>query len=323
MSIILSKKKKKKPVIIGFYNLENLFDTSDDKNTFDDDFTPAGKKHWNYRRYHKKIKKLSSVISQIGTDKSKLPPVLMGVVEVENKVVLDDLVNHKNLAEFDYGYAHFDSPDERGIDVALLYQKKEFELLASKTYPLLLSTPRGERDYTRDVLYVKGRLNGELMYVLVNHWPSRRSGKDTSETNRIKAAELVGSIVASIQLEDPLAYIMIMGDFNDDPTNKSIKQTLLSNTSLHNPMESLLAKGKGSLSHKRTWHLFDQIIFTKNFFDKTDTGFSFRYADVFNKNFVKIFRGKYKGTPFRTYVGKWYKGGFSDHFPVYIFLNKG
>lgn len=322
MSMIFSKKKKKKPVTIGFYNLENLFDTSDDKHTFDDDFTPDGKKHWNYGRYQKKIKKLSSVISQIGIEKSKLPPLLIGVVEVENKVVLSDLVTHKNLADFHYGYAHYDSPDERGIDVALLYQKKEFELLESKTYPLLLSRPNGERDYTRDVLYVKGRLKGVLMYILVNHWPSRRSGEDTSEGNRIKAAELVGSIVDSIQLEDPAAHIMIMGDFNDDPTNKSIKKTLLSNVSLYNPMESLLAKGKGTLSHKRTWHLFDQIIFTKNFFDENTTGFSFRYADVFNKKFVKVFKGKYKGTPFRTYVGKWYKGGFSDHFPVYIYLNK-
>ncbi len=323
MSVLFSKKNKKKPQTIAFYNLENLFDTIDDKNTFDDDFTPEGKKNWNYKRYQKKIKKLSSVISQIGTDKSKLPPVLIGVVEVENKAVLSDLVSHKNLADFHYGYAHYDSPDERGIDVALLYQKKHFELLASKTFPLLLSTDSGGRDYTRDVLYVKGRLKGELMYILVNHWPSRRSGLDTSEEKRLLAAELVGSIVDGIQLEDPEAHIIIMGDFNDDPTNISIKQTLLSNSSLYNPMESLLEKGKGTLSHKRTWHLFDQIIFTKNFFERSKTTYSFRYADVFNKKFLKTFRGKYKGTPFRTYVGKWYKGGFSDHFPVYIYLNKG
>ena len=322
---MLSKKQSteniKNVYTIAFYNLENLFDTKDDPLTLDDDFTPEGRKHWNYKRYKKKIKKLGSVIAQIGKEKSLYSPAIVGVVEVENSTVVEDLVNSKYLSEHHYGYVHHDSSDERGIDVALLYKKELFEFISSKTYPVYLEEENGVIDYTRDILMVKGKLNGELTYIIVNHWPSKREGGDVTEWKRIKAAEMVLNIVDFIENETPNAKIIIMGDFNDDPTSKSVKNHLV-NGNLYNPMESLIKKGKGTLNHDKTWHLFDQIIFSKNFFDQKEGKHTFKYAEVFDKHFLKVWNGKLKGNPFRTYVGKWYKGGFSDHFPVYIYVTK-
>jgi len=306
---------------IAFYNLENLFDSKDDPNTLDDDFTPKGIKHWNDKRYKQKIKKLGNVISQLGTEKSYFSPALIGVVEVENDSVLTDLVNSKDLKNEHYGFVHYDSPDERGIDVALLYKKELFELINSETFPLYLQDEEGNRDYTRDILLVTGKLNGELIYVLINHWPSRRSGEDKGEGKRIKAAVLVGNIVDEIHLKNEDAKIIIMGDFNDNPSNKSVKKHLVNNT-FYNPMERLINIGNGTLNHKKTWHLFDQIIFSKNFFNIETKKHSFKYAEVFDNYFLKKWSGKYKGNPFRTYIGKWYQGGFSDHFPVYVYLKK-
>ncbi len=305
---------------IAFYNLENLFDTKDDPKTLDDDFTPKGRKKWNYKRYKRKLKKLGNVIAQIGTEKSYYPPAIIGVVEVENQTVLTDLVDTIYLKTHNYGIVHYDSPDERGIDVALLYKKELFELLHSETFPLYLED-NGIRDYTRDVLLVKGKLNGELIYILVNHWPSRRSGENTTEEKRIKAAELNTFIIDKITTETTNAKIIVMGDFNDNPSNISVKKYLV-NKALYNPMERLINTGKGTLNYKKTWHLFDQILFTKNFFNIEEKKHSFKYAKVFDKHFLKEWNGKYKGNPFRTYIGKWYQGGFSDHFPVYVYLKK-
>jgi predicted extracellular nuclease len=321
LSFFKSKGKNKNAFTIAFYNLENLFDTTDDPNTFDDDFTPKGKKHWNNKRYKKKIQKLGSVIAQLGTEKSFFSPALIGVVEVENDSVLTDLVNSNDLKNEHYGFVHYESPDERGIDVALLYKKELFELLSSETFPLYLEDDEGNRDYTRDILLVTGNLNGELIHIIVNHWPSRRSGEDKGESKRIKAAMLASSIVDKIQQENDLAKIIIMGDFNDNPTNKSVKENLM-NPNFYNPMESILDKGKGTLRHRGKWHLFDQIIFSKNFFDIESEKHSFKYAEVFDNYSLQEWHGKYKGTPFRTYVGKHYQGGFSDHFPVYVYLKK-
>ncbi|UMB59643.1 endonuclease [Lutibacter sp. A80] len=320
-SYFKSKGQNKQAYTIAFYNLENLFDTKNNPNTLDDDFTPKGRKNWNYKRYKRKLTKLSNVLHQLGKEKSYHTPAIIGVVEVENKVVLDDLVNTKNLKNEHYGIVHYDSPDERGIDVALLYKKELFELLYSETFPLYINSENGERDYTRDVLLVKGNLNGELIHILVNHWPSRRSGEDFTEKNRIKAAELVANITANISEEIDDAKIIIMGDFNDDPTSKSVKKHLVNNT-FYNPMERLITTGKGTLNYKKTWHLFDQIIFSKNFIAVEENKHSFKYAEVFDRYFLKEWNGKYKGNPFRTYIGKWYQGGFSDHFPVYVYLKK-
>jgi exonuclease III len=315
-------KKNKNITTVAFYNVENLFDTVDDPHTFDDDFTSEGKKHWNTKRYRDKIKKLGTVISKLGNEQSLHPPALVGLVEVENAKVVHDLANSADLRKHHYDFVHYDSPDDRGIDVALLYNKQFFELLGSENFPLYLEDTQGKRDYTRDILVVYGNLNGELVHILVNHWPSRGEGKEKSEFKRIEAAKLAKNIINEIQAKSFDAKIIIMGDFNDDPTSKSIKEHLVTED-FYNPMESLLDRDSvGSLTYKSKWNLFDQIIITKNFLKPESGKHHLKYAEVFNKGWLKIFRGKLKGSPFRTYIGPWYQGGFSDHFPVYLYLKK-
>jgi len=302
---------------IAFYNVENLFDIYDDPATKDDDFTPEGKKKWDEKRYQRKIKKISSVISQIGVEESGFPPAIIGLAEVENKRVVLDLINTENLKYSDYGIVHYDSPDERGIEVALLYRKKVFELLHSETFTLFIYDEEGERDFTRDILLVKGKLKGQLVYFIVNHWPSRRQGSGTTEVKRIKAAELVHQVISKIKEETPKPSIIIMGDFNDNPTDESVKKHLVT-TDFFNPFESLFDKGFGSLIYQKKWLLFDQIILNKNLNNASKLQFNNAY--IFGKNFLVDHKGKHKGDPFRTYIGKWHQGGFSDHFPVYIEL---
>ncbi|MGJ8744228.1 endonuclease [Polaribacter sp.] len=319
---ISASKQSKNITTIGFYNVENLFDTKDDPHTLDDDFTAKGKNKWSYKRYKTKIKKLSSVISQLGNHRSMLPPAIVGLVEVENAKVVSDLVNSSNLRSHHYGFVHYDSPDERGIDVALLYNKQVFELLHSETFPVFLEDDEGNRDYTRDILKVSGNLHGELVHVLVNHWSSRREGTAITEHKRIIAAETARDVISQIRDTNFDAKIIIMGDFNDNPASKSVKKNLVLDD-FYNPMESILSKGNGTLTYKGKWNLFDQIIFSKNFLEKSEHDLYFKHAEVFNKKWMKVFRGKLKDSPFRTYIGKWYQGGFSDHFPVYAFLKKG
>jgi len=317
-----SEKTKNNIYTVAFYNVENLFDTKDNPNTFDNDFTPDGKKHWDYKRYKNKIKKLTSVISQLGTDRSLYAPALVGLVEVENAQVVEDLTQHKNLRKHHYGFVHYDSPDERGIDVALLYNKQLFEYLSSETLPVFLENEEGERDYTRDILLVKGNLKGELVHVLVNHWSSRREGAAATEHKRIIAAETARKIITEIQTKNADAKFIIMGDFNDDPTSKSIKEHLIAED-FHNPMEALLDSNEiGTLTYDKKWNLFDQIILNKSFLDKKEGKLHFLHAEIYNKDWLKIYKGKLKGSPFRTYIGPWYQGGFSDHFPVYAYFEK-
>ena len=322
VSFFSSSKKKKNIFTVGFYNVENLFDTVDNPKTFDDDFTADGKRNWNTKRYRNKIKKLGSVISQLGKKQSYYMPAIVGLVEVENAKVVHDLANSKDLRRHHYGFVHYDSPDDRGIDVALLYNKQLFELLGSEHFPLYLEDEEGKRDYTRDILVVYGNLNGELVHILVNHWPSRREGAEESEYKRIEAAKLVRTIVEVIETRNYDAKIIIMGDFNDDPTSKSVKDYLVTED-FYNPMGNLLDRDTvGSLTYQKKWNLFDQIILSRNFLEKKEGKLFFKHAEVFNKDWLKVSKGKLKGSPFRTFIGPWYQGGFSDHFPVYVFLKK-
>jgi endonuclease/exonuclease/phosphatase family metal-dependent hydrolase len=302
---------------IAFYNIENLFDIENDPLTNDDDFLPTSAKRWTSKRYNNKLLKLGSVISKIGKENSESSPVLVGLAEVENKKVLSDLVNSKNLIKEDYSYVHYDSLDERGIDVALLYKSTIFNVEYSETFSVYLQSESGERDYTRDILLVRGRLNSETLNILINHWSSRREGEKETEYKRLAASNKVQSIINSIEKKDPNAKIIVMGDFNDNPNDKSI--TLMEEeSSLYNPFKTLWSRDKGSLNHNFQWNLFDQILFSTNFFDVENSSLIFKNANVFNSNVLTQYHGKYKGQPFRTYVGKKYKGGYSDHFPVYI-----
>ncbi|PTX64030.1 hypothetical protein C8N46_101640 [Kordia periserrulae] len=313
------KKNIRKYHTIAFYNLENLFDTEDDKYVLDDDFLPNSDRNWTPKRYEKKIYKLGAAIASLGPEEAQNAPVILGVAEVENKKVLRDLIASKKLAEFEYDFVHYNSPDERGIDVGLLYQTEYFEVLESESIPILLYNEEGQRDFTRDTLYVKGLLNNEPIHVFVNHWSSRRDGADETAYKRIKAAETVREKINYIQLQEDDPHIIIMGDFNDDPTSTSISDYLM-DTDLYNPMEKLLTLYSGSLNYKGEWNLFDQIIFSTNFFDYKKRTHSFASADIFDEYFLTQWKGRYKGNPFRTYAGRKYLGGYSDHFPVYIQL---
>ncbi|UOB15927.1 endonuclease [Abyssalbus ytuae] len=307
---------------VAFYNLENLFDTENDPLTLDDDFTPRGFKNWNKKRYEKKLYKLGKAISSVGYHKAHKSPAVVGLAEIENKKVIQDLVNSRHLKEKDFDIIHYESPDERGIDTGFIYQKRHFEVLKSEVEPLLVYDELGVRDYTRDILHVTGVLNNEPVHILVNHWPSRRDGAELTSYKRIEAAKTVHQIIERVKAVEANPSFIIMGDFNDDPFSESIKQHLVT-PELYNPMEKLLNPYKrGSLNHKFNWNLFDQIIFSTNFFDIEEDTHAFAHADIFDEKFLAEWKGKYKGNPFRTYAGRKYLGGYSDHFPVYIQLKK-
>ena len=320
MVFSLFKKKKKQSLhTVAFYNLENLFDTIDDPNTLDDDFTPHGFKKWTPKRYRNKVHKLALTISEIGLESTARPPALVGIAEVENEMVVQDLINSGPLKDLDYGYVHYDSPDERGIDTGLLYHKEFFEVLYSEPIPLMVYNLEGLRDTTRDILYVHGKLNGETVHLFVNHWPSRRDGDVATDYKRLEAAKTIKSKMAQIESHHESPNYIIMGDFNDNPDSKSI-QWLLKDTNLYNPMEKMGSPVRGSANYKRSWSLFDQIIVSHNFFNYEKGTHSFAHANIFDEHELTEWKGKYKGTPYRTYAGRKYIGGYSDHFPVYIQL---
>lgn len=319
--------KKFKVGCIAFYNLENLYDTINDPNTNDDDFTPEGSYQWNSKRYYQKLENLSQVISRIGKEYIKGGPVIMGFSEVENISVLEDLIKQDSLQASNYGIVHYDGPDKRGVDVALIYQKDDFTVTNSKS--VTLSIPGRTDFFTRDQLVVAGKFDGEPLYVIVNHWPSRRGGEKKSAALRNAAADLTKSIVDSIQKIDSSAKIVIMGDLNDDPTNNSVLKHLkakgdeseVATTELYNPMFNLFKKdGVGSLAYRDNWNLFDQIIVSGTLLGDDKSSYKFFKAKIFNRNFLTQKEGAFSGYPFRTYVGTTYMGGYSDHFPVYIFL---
>ena len=316
---------------IAFYNVENLFDYEDDPLTFDEDFTPDGKNNWTKEIYEDKLSKLARVISEIGADVTGSSPAIIGVAEVENRRVLEDLVNQPQLIGQDYGIVHQDSPDRRGIDVALLYKKKLFTPTSHKAFELELydSQDRTKRIYTRDQLLVSGMLDGEMIHVIVNHWPSRYGGEERSRPSRIKAAELNKKIMDSLFSEDPYAKILTMGDLNDDPTSPSVKEVLKTKITrdnmemkeFYNPMEDMHKKGMGTLAYRDAWNLFDQIIISTEMAKKDYSSYRFYKAGIFNKKYLQTPRGQYKGYPFRMFANG-YTGGYSDHFPVYIYLIK-
>jgi len=315
---------------IAFYNLENLFDTENDPLTFDDDRTPTGKYQWTEEKYNSKLKNIAGVISEIGRDLTGKPPIIIGVCEIENSKVLEDLIAQKTLTSYNYGIIHLDSPDRRGIDVALLYRKGIFTPTYYKNFELLLydSHDSSIRIFTRDQLLVSGILDGEKIHLIINHWPSRRGGEAQSRSKRIKAAQLNRRIIDSLFSSDPYAKIITMGDFNDDPNNKSIKKHLKTLSkkdgatikSLFNPMEIMHSKGVGSLAWRDGWNLFDQIIVSTEL-TKTDFS-SYRYykAGVYNKSYLSQKEGQYNRYPYRFNTDS--LNGYSDHFPIYLYLIK-
>ncbi|WP_418602309.1 endonuclease [Hwangdonia sp.] len=306
---------------VAFYNLENLFDLNEDRHTNDNDFLPTSVKKWTPKRYKNKLRKLGFAISNIGRKETGKQPAIVGLCEVENAKVIEDLIASKHLENCNYKYVHYNSLDERGIDVALLYDATAFKVTHSETFTIQLTNVDGFPDYTRDILLVSGLLDGELVHVIVNHWSSRREGEKETEFKRMASSAKVGEIITTLRLDNENAKIIVIGDFNDDPHSHSIKQ-LVNGFNLFNPMETLRSYSRGSSYHRRQWNLFDQVLISTNFFKTSDKLFEYYTANIFDEDFLKLFNGKFKGSPFRTYIGKKYQGGYSDHFPVYAVFKK-
>lgn len=327
---LFAQKKQYKSAVVAFYNLENLFDTIDNTLINDEEFLPSGIRNYNTRIYQDKLGKLASVIAQIGTEFNPDGPALLGVAEIENDTVLSDLVKQPSIANRRYKWVHYDSKDARGVDVGLLYNPQYFTPETSDK--LFVALPSGSKDayYTRDILWVKGKLDGEIVHIYVNHWPSRSGGEKRSEPGRIAAAKVCRQHIDSILLADPLAKIVVMGDLNDDPTNKSVSQVLMANAnplpeiprSLYNPWLDLYKKGIGTLAYQDAWGLFDQIILSRPWLSKEQDGFFLYKQQVFNREFLVENNGRYKGYPMRTWDGNSYRGGYSDHFPSYLLVIK-
>jgi hypothetical protein len=322
------EKKQYKVACIGFYNLENLFDTLDTPGVNDYEFTPNGPNNWNSAKYQKKLSNMAEVIAQIGKEMFPTGPAILGVCEVENRLVLNDLIRTPRLKPSNYSIIHYDSPDRRGVDVAMLYRPEFFRVTATRPVRLAMADDTAFR--TRDQLVVSGLLDGEPLHVIVNHWPSRSGGELRSAPKRAAAARLTKSIVDSIHRADPSARILIMGDLNDDPTNESVAEILgakgkpdkLRKGDLFNPMWQLYKDGIGSLAYRDSWNLFDQIILSEPLVSGNRRSFTFLKANVFDQPFVKQQEGQYAGYPWRTFAGGAYSGGYSDHLPVYVFLVK-
>jgi len=344
ISFLSAQPKKYNIHTVAFYNFENLFDTINDLATNDDEWTPDGAQNWTNEKYQQKLKNLARVLSEIGTPENTNAPTLIGGSEIENRGVLEDLIKQPKLLNYNYGIIHFDSPDKRGIDVALLYQKNHFKPISFSNIPLLIyknktvakeekeetdddAEPKIEnnRVFTRDQLLITGFLDGEELNIIVNHWPSRSGGEKASSKYREAAGALNRKIIDSLQQINPDAKVITMGDLNDGPYNKSIKialgakakKTEVEQFGIFNPFEVMFNKGQGTLAFRDSWDIFDQIMVTGSLIKPDFSSFNFWKAGIFNKQYLIQDSGKYKGYPLRHTLTE---VGYSDHFPVYIYL---
>jgi predicted extracellular nuclease len=317
---------------VAFYNVENLFDVVNDPHVYlNKDFTEFGGQNWTENRYQKKLARISEAISKIGFESTGKLPAIIGLAEVENKKVLNDLIQQPKLARSNYDFIHYNSPDERGIDVALLYDATVFTLLHSEPLNIHLENEEGVRDTTRDILYVEGILAGTPVHIYVNHWPSRRDGAATTDAKRV---EVASQLVQYVDKKDPenkravnslpikeAHHVIIMGDFNDDPENDSIKKGILP-FGFDNITASLKNFHRGSLNHQFKWNLFDQVLISQGLHNDVTDSLYFHKADIFDDIMLRQWKGKYRGQPARTFVGRTYKGGYSDHFPVFAIFRR-
>lgn len=309
---------------VGFYNIENLFDTIDDPQTSDSDFLPNAPMQWNAERYAKKQADMAKVIAAMN-------PSVIGLAEVENKAVLEYLVAQSSLKASNYGIVHFDSPDERGIDVALLYKKADFKVKNSKSHRITFTDAPADR--TRDILEVNGILRGgsEVTF-FVNHWPSRRGGAEESEAKRVFVAQKLRQLTDSIFAKNAKANIVAVGDLNDEPYNKSLltglgavsyaTDSIVSSRQnvLYNMGAPIKRSGKGTSWYKG-WSVIDQILVSGSFISSQNKIVSADSQVVFKESYMLFTdRASGEGLPSRTYTGEKYRGGFSDHFPIYIQL---
>lgn len=308
---------------VAFYNVENLFDTIDDPRVNDNEFLPNSKKEWTEKRYQAKLEDISRVFHEMG---GRDLPFLIGLCEVENKRVVEDLADTKLLRPGKYGIVHYDSPDGRGIDVALMYRSEGFKVNHSSIIPVQL--PERSRPTSRDILYVRGKIaSGEELHVFVNHWASRAGGVDQTEPGRIAAAEALRKGLDSLLEKNPGVKIIIMGDLNDTPERRSLQGILKAfppgsadTTALVNLMYPLSEKGQGSYNYRGNWDMLDHIIVSPALMKSNGLSVEGNSGFIFKPNWLAFTNSYGQRAPNRTYVGDRYVGGISDHFPVYIRL---
>ena len=308
---------------IVFYNTENLFDTRNEPGKNDGEFTPEGSKKWTTERYQKKIRDIARVLSSV--DSTDLPEII-GMCEIENDKVLDDLTRTGFLKRGHYRIVHYESPDYRGIDNALLYRPDEFSVITSS--PIRVSFKNDPGFVTRDILYVKGKVpDGEVLNIFVNHWPSRIGGDKETEPERIGVAAILRKKVDSLVVADKDPEIIILGDMNDEPVNISLVNTLGAKDPqtdpqafLQNLMFPLKKQGLGSYNYQNRWNMLDNMIVSRNLLD--DNGFRCveKQGHIFHQAWMEFKNRNGSMTPNRTYGGNNYYGGVSDHFPVYFTL---
>lgn len=316
---------------VAFYNLENLFDTLNTNGTYDLEFSPKGARQWNGHKYWNKIHNMAYAISQMTSRTTPKGPAIIGVSEIENKSVLDDLVNDPQIRAWGLQVVHHDSPDRRGVDVGLLYNPRFFRFESVENYTLKIDGYESFR--TRDQMVVTGLLGNQRVSVIVNHWPSRIGGQEQSSYLREAAAALNKQIADSLWAADPSRGIIIMGDLNDDPDDKSVakvinakkKSSEVEPHGFYNPWWSVLRdKGIGTLAYKSSWNLFDQIIVSGNLISENaaDTDLQFFKQHVHNQEFLIDPNGTRQGYPLRTFASGSWLNGYSDHFPVEVFFKQ-
>lgn len=313
---------------VAFYNVENLFDTELNEEINDHAYTPTGAHAWTDTKYWKKQSNIAYAIDKLAAQYTPAGPAVIGLAEVENKKVLDDLVQMKAIADRNYQVVHYDSPDRRGIDVGLLYNPSLFKFESSLIYPYKLEENSKYR--TRDILLVNGKIAGDQVHIIVGHWPSRWGGAEASSKMREHAAAISKHISDSLYQANPKSKIIIMGDLNDNPDDKSVAKVLdakrhqkqVKEGGLYNTMWEFWSKGIGSLGYQGKWSLFDQIIVSESLLGKDRSSLKFWKAEIFNKDFLTVQEGKTKGYPHRTFSANTFIDGYSDHFPTLIYLVK-
>lgn len=319
---------------IAFYNVENLFDTLDDPYKNDDDFLPKGSYNYTPRVYQKKLQNIARVISGLASDKEskyQIPggPAIIGLAEIENASVVYDLTQQPALKDRNYRILHFESPDQRGIDVGMIYRPDMFTVLGARSLYVDITNDKS-KSRTRDILYASGILAGDTIHILVGHWPSRSGGEAASMWKRERAARVCRNVIDSLQKIDPEVKVVVMGDLNDDPVSPSVARTLgaigdidkVKPTSMYNPWTAFYKKGIGTLGYNDSWNLFDQIIVSGGWITGNSKGWKYHKAEIYSRQFLVSQFGKYKGYPHRSFSGSKWMDGYSDHFPTLIYLLK-
>ena len=312
---------------IGFYNIENLFDTIHDDGKNDYEFLPEGKYKWGTMKYTNKIRNIAALLADMGSDELPCGMAVVGVCEVENSRVLDDLLAHEALARRGWKYVHAESADKRGIDCALLYNPEMFKPVGSRLVPYT-QEGGGNSCKMRGFLVVTGCLAGEPVHFIVNHWPSRYSEASLRERAALLVRELKDSLMKAV----PESKVIIMGDMNDDPDDRSMnavlgavweKERVKKDSDLYNPWWSILRKeGKGTSRYQDKWNLFDQIVLSGNLIGGGNRGLKLHKAMIFSRAYMFQQSGRYKGVINRTHIGNVWLNGYSDHLPVVVYLEK-